>query len=185
MTPPIRTPEKWARRGRNGHNFWSNDVLGQQAPCLVQNPKGSRHPGGAPRLDMAGGICGGGGGRERAIWYYYLNLNKVIKGDHILGVKDVIFKKDWLCSAYQARKQVGGSHPAKNKMTTSRPLQMLHMDLFGPNHCKSLGGSSFDLVIVGDYLRFTWVFFLHDKALVQRIFKTFTKKAQNQEDSKW
>ena len=32
------------------------------------------------------------------------NLDKLIKGDHILGVKDVIFDKDRLCSAFQAEK---------------------------------------------------------------------------------
>ena len=45
------------------------------------------------------------------------NLDKLIKGDHILGVDDVIFDKDRLCSACQAGKQVGGSHPMKNIMT--------------------------------------------------------------------
>ena len=53
------------------------------------------------------------------------NLDKVIKGDHILGVKDVIFDKDRLCSACQAGKHVGGSHPVKNIMTTRRPLELL------------------------------------------------------------
>ena len=76
------------------------------------------------------------------------NLDKLIKGDHILGVKDAIFDKDRLCSACQAGKQVGGSHPMKNIMTTRRPLELLHMDLFGPNAYKSLGGNSFGLVIV-------------------------------------
>src|SRR6266566_3010911 len=32
------------------------------------------------------------------------NLDKLVKGDHILGVKDVIFDKDRLCSACQAGK---------------------------------------------------------------------------------
>ena len=82
-------------------------------------------------------------------------LDKLIKGDHILGVKDVIFDKDRLCSACQAGKQVGGSHPVKNIMTTRRPLELLHMDLFGPYAYKSLGGNSFGLVIVDDYSRFT------------------------------
>ena len=36
------------------------------------------------------------------------NLDKLIKGNHILGVNDVIFDKDRLCSACQAGKQVGG-----------------------------------------------------------------------------
>ena len=34
------------------------------------------------------------------------NLDKLVRGDHILGVKDVIFEKDRLCSACQAGKQV-------------------------------------------------------------------------------
>ena len=57
------------------------------------------------------------------------NLDKLIKGDHIVGVNDVIFDKDRLCSACQVGKQVGGSHPVKNIMTTRRPLELLHIDL--------------------------------------------------------
>ena len=107
------------------------------------------------------------------------NLDKLIKGNHILGVNDVIFDKDRLCSACQAGKQVGGRHPVKNIMTTKRPLELLHMDLFGPNSYKSLGGNSFGLVIVDDFSIFTWVFFLDDKSQVQKIFKNFAKQAQN------
>ena len=68
----------------------------------------------------------------------------------------------------------------KNIMTTKRPLELIHMDLFGPNAYKSLGGNSFGLVIVDDFSRFTWVFFLDDKSQVQNIFKNFARKAQNQ-----
>ena len=68
----------------------------------------------------------------------------------------------------------------KNIMTTRRPLELLHMDLFGPNAYKSLGGNSFGLVIVDDFSRFTWVFFLDDKSQVQKFFKNFARKAQNQ-----
>ena len=72
----------------------------------------------------------------------------------------------------------------KNIMTTRRPLELLHMDLFGPNAYKSLGGNSFGLVIVDDFSRFTWVFFLNDKSQVQKIFRNFARKAQNQFDVK-
>ena len=70
----------------------------------------------------------------------------------------------------------------KNIMTTRRPLELLHMDLSGPNAYKSLGGNSFGLVIVDS--RFTWVFFLDDKSQVQKIFKNFARKAQNQYEVK-
>jgi hypothetical protein len=44
-------------------------------------------------------------------------------------------------------------------MTTSRPLELLHMDLFGPVLYLSIGGSKYGLVIIDDFSRFTWVFF--------------------------
>jgi hypothetical protein len=91
------------------------------------------------------------------------NLHKILKGEHVLGLTDVCFDKDGPCAACQAEKQVGTNHPSKNVMTTSRPLELLHMDLFGPVAYLSNGGSKYDLVIVDDYSRFTWVFFLYDK----------------------
>ena len=36
------------------------------------------------------------------------------------------------------------------------------------------------LVIVDDYSRYTWVFFLHDKSEVASCFKKFAKRAQNE-----
>ena len=54
------------------------------------------------------------------------------------------------------------------------------MDLFGPTTYKSIGGNSHCLVIVDDYSRYTWVFFLHDKSIVAELFKKFAKRAQNE-----
>jgi hypothetical protein len=59
------------------------------------------------------------------------NLHKLLKGEHILGLTNVHFEKDRICSACQAGKQVGTHHPHKNIMTMDRPLELLHMDLFG------------------------------------------------------
>ena len=56
------------------------------------------------------------------------------------------------------------------------------MDLFGPQNYASFGGSQYGLVIVDDLSRYTWVFFLEDKTCTQDIFKSFTKKAQNEYD---
>jgi hypothetical protein len=49
-------------------------------------------------------------------------------------------------------KQVGTTHPSKNVMTTSRPLELLHIDLFGPVAYLSIGGSKYGLIIVDDFL---------------------------------
>jgi hypothetical protein len=58
-------------------------------------------------------------------------------------------------------------------MTTTRPLKMLHMDLFGPIAYISIGGNQFGLVIVDDYSHFTCVFFLQDKSETQKVLKKF------------
>jgi hypothetical protein len=91
-----------------------------------------------------------------------------------------IFEKDRVCSACQAGKQVGTHHPHKNIMTTDRPLELLHMDLFGPITYISIGVSKYCLVIMDDYSRFTWVFFLQEKSQTQETLKGFLRQAQNE-----
>jgi hypothetical protein len=108
------------------------------------------------------------------------NLHKLLKGEHILGLTNVHFEKDRVCSACQAGKQVGIYHPHKNIMTTDRPLELLHMDLFGPIAYISIGGSKYCLVIVDDYSHFTWVFFLQEKSQTQETLKRFSRRAQNE-----
>ena len=44
------------------------------------------------------------------------------------------------------------------------------MDLFEPVAYISSGGIKYGFVIVDDYSRFTWVFFLQDKSEVQETF---------------
>jgi transposase InsO family protein len=65
-------------------------------------------------------------------------------------------------------------------MTTSRPLELLHMDLFGLVAYLSIGGSKYGLVIVDDFSRFTWVYFLQDKSETQGTLKRFLRRAQNE-----
>jgi transposase InsO family protein len=64
-------------------------------------------------------------------------------------------------------------------MTTSRPLELLHMDLFGRVASLSIGGSKYGHVIVDDFSSFTWVFFLQDKSETQGTLKCFLRRAQN------
>jgi transposase InsO family protein len=90
-----------------------------------------------------------------------------------------ILKKDMVCSACQVGKKVGVHHPHKNIMTIKRPLELLHMDLFGPIAYISISRSKYCLVIVDDYSRFTCVFFLQEKSQTQETLKRFLRHAQN------
>jgi hypothetical protein len=104
-------------------------------------------------------------------------LKKLLKKELVIGLKDVKLEKDKLCGACQVSKQVANTHPTKAYVSTSRVLQLLHMDQFGPTTYKSLGGNLYCLEIVDDYSRYTWVFFLHDKTEVTACFKKFAKRA--------
>jgi transposase InsO family protein len=108
------------------------------------------------------------------------NLHKLLMGEHILGLTNVHFEKDRICSACQAGKKVGVHHPRKNIMTIDRLLELLHMDLFSLIAYISIGGSKYYLVIVDDYSRFTWVFFLQEKSQTQETLKRFLRWAQNE-----
>ncbi|GJY53951.1 retrovirus-related pol polyprotein from transposon TNT 1-94 [Tanacetum coccineum] len=84
------------------------------------------------------------------------------------------------CDACKIRKQAHASHKAKNIVSTTRCLELLHMDLFGPSAVRSYGGNRYTLVIVDDYSRYTWTRFLKDKTEAFDQFKIFSKKIQNQ-----
>ena len=58
------------------------------------------------------------------------------------------------------------------------------MDLFGPIAYISIDSNKYALVIVDDFSRFTWVFFLQDKSDAQGIVKKFIKRAQNEYELK-
>jgi hypothetical protein len=100
------------------------------------------------------------------LWYRRLahvgmrNLHKLQKNGHILRLTNIVFEKDRHYGVCQAKKQVETHHHAKNIMTTTRPLEMLHMNLFGPIAYISIGGNKYGLVIINDYSRFTWMFLL-------------------------
>nr|GEV04297.1 retrovirus-related Pol polyprotein from transposon TNT 1-94 [Tanacetum cinerariifolium] len=59
------------------------------------------------------------------------------------------------CYAYKIGKQAHASHKAKNVVSTTRCLELLHMDLFSPSIIRSYRGNRYPLVIVDDYSSIT------------------------------
>ncbi|GJT17717.1 putative ribonuclease H-like domain-containing protein [Tanacetum coccineum] len=77
-------------------------------------------------------------------------------------------------------KQHKASCKTKLVSSISQPLQMLHMDLFGPTFVKSLNKKMYCLVVTDDFSRFSWVFFLASKDETSGILKTFITGIENQ-----
>jgi len=79
---------------------------------------------------------------------------------------------------------VKSSFKAKDIVSTSRPLELLHIDLFGPVNIASLYGSKYGLVIVDDYSRWTWVKFLRSKDKAYDVFNNFCTQIQSEKEMK-
>ena len=75
-------------------------------------------------------------------------------------------------------KQIKNSFKNKNFISTSRPLELLHMNLFGPSRTPSLGGKSY--AYVTDFCRYTWVLFLSQKNEAFYEFSKFCNKVQTE-----
>ncbi|GKA57672.1 retrovirus-related pol polyprotein from transposon TNT 1-94, partial [Tanacetum coccineum] len=57
------------------------------------------------------------------------------------------------CDACKIRKQAHASHKVKNIISTTRCLELLHIDLFCPSAIRSYRGNRYTLVIVDNYSR--------------------------------
>ena len=82
-------------------------------------------------------------------------LEKLSRLELVIGLPKLKFEKDHICDACQLGKQTRSSFKVKDIVSTTKPLQLLHMDLFGPTKTASIGGKRYAFVIVDDYSRFT------------------------------
>ena len=84
-----------------------------------------------------------------------MNMNLIKqrnKNELVRGLPRISFEKDQVYETCQMGKQIKTSFKNKIFISTSRPLDLLHMDLFGPLGTTSLGGKSYAFVIVDDFL---------------------------------
>ncbi|GJX99387.1 putative ribonuclease H-like domain-containing protein [Tanacetum coccineum] len=123
-------------------------------------------------------------GHRRLGHVNFKNLNKLVKGNLVRGLPLKIFQNDHTCVACQKGKQHKASCKAKSVSSISQPLQLLHMDLFGPTSVRSLNHKTYCLVITDDFSRFSWVFFLRTKDETSGILKDFIRQIENQLNQK-
>nr|GEV23549.1 retrovirus-related Pol polyprotein from transposon TNT 1-94 [Tanacetum cinerariifolium] len=93
---------------------------------------------------------------------YTIALNEVASNS-LTCLPKMKFKKDHLCSACEQGKIHRKHHTSKTTFASNKLLYLLHMDLCGLMRVESINGKRYVLVVVDDYSRYTWVFFLHSK----------------------
>ncbi|GJT03339.1 putative ribonuclease H-like domain-containing protein [Tanacetum coccineum] len=111
----------------------------------------------------------------------FKNMNKLAKHGLVNGLPSKLFTNEHNCVACNKGKQHKASYKAITAVSTiSAPLQLLHMDLFGPTSIRSIDHKYYSLVVTDDFSRFTWVFFLGTKDETYGILKDFITFIENQ-----
>jgi hypothetical protein len=73
------------------------------------------------------------------------------------------FESNLVCTPCHHGKMIATSHSLVNTMMTEQPRQLLHMDIVGPSRVHSLRGKWYVLVVVDDYSRYSWIFFVGEQ----------------------
>jgi hypothetical protein len=81
---------------------------------------------------------------------------------------------------------ISWKYPSLQKIIiTSEPLELLYMCLFGPTTYTSVDGNKHSLVIMCDFLRFSYTFYLNGKSEVFDIFRSFDNRSENEFELKF
>ena len=101
----------------------------------------------------------------------------------VRGLPNKEFTKDGLCDSCQKGKQRKASFKSKSESSIDEPLKLLHMDLFGPVNIMSISKKKYALVIVDDFTKFSWTFFLHSKDEANQLIINHIRNVET--GSKW
>nr|GEV18965.1 retrovirus-related Pol polyprotein from transposon TNT 1-94 [Tanacetum cinerariifolium] len=105
-------------------------------------------------------------------------INLLSKNDIVVGLPKLKFVKDHLYSSCVLGKAKRKSFHTKLTPSSKRRLHLLHMDLCGPMRVASINGKRYVLVIIDDYSRYTWTYFLRSKDETPEVLISFLRLVQ-------
>ncbi|GJS97062.1 retrovirus-related pol polyprotein from transposon TNT 1-94, partial [Tanacetum coccineum] len=114
----------------------------------------------------------------------FKNINKLVKQNKVLGFPSLVYSKDKPCSACEKGKHKRASFKTKQNFSIKKCLHLIHMDLFGPVSPLSINHEKYTLVIVDEYSRYTWLYFLRKKSQAAEMIMSFVRMVKNQNDIK-
>ena len=165
-------PEEWilvkSKRDGNAYIIDMNSNLPEQVTCLFSKIS-----------EQTAMLCHRRLGHANA-----KNLNRLAKNEMVHGfpIKDFITIER--CVSCAQGKHHRKLHLPKQVNSISQVLQLLYMDLFGPVNVLSININSYCLVMIDDFSRFTWVFFLSNKVGVVDLIKKFIVLIENQTNNR-
>ena len=114
----------------------------------------------------------------------YKHLSIVSKHESVLGILKLSRVSNVVCGLCQLGKQTKAKHLGTQTSATSRPLELLHLDLMGPTRTESLSGKRYIMAIVEDFTRYTWVILLRSKSDATEQIEALCTILQNEKSLK-
>ena len=124
-------------RSKDNYYMWSSQETGYSSMCTLAKEE------------------------EVKIWHQRLGhlhlkgMKRIISIEAVRGIPNLKIDEGKVCGECQIGKQTRMSHQKLRHDTTSKVLELLHMDLMGPMQMESLGGKKYAYVVVDDFSRYT------------------------------
>ena len=106
----------------------------------------------APQEFSLSSICALAKENEVKLWHQKLGhlhlkgMKRIISIEVVRGIPKLKIEKGKVCGDCQIGKKTKMSHQKIQHLTTSKVLELLHMDLIGPMQVESLGGKKYALL---------------------------------------
>lgn len=82
------------------------------------------------------------------------DISKLSKRELVRGLPKLEEIQNSMCSGCQLGKQIRPTPKKVTQMSTTRTLELIHMDSIGPTRIESLGGKKYFMVMIDDYTRY-------------------------------
>nr|GEW91745.1 integrase, catalytic region, zinc finger, CCHC-type, peptidase aspartic, catalytic [Tanacetum cinerariifolium] len=97
---------------------------------------------------------------DRSSNLYTIAINEIPSNSSSCLLAKASSSQSWL---WHQRKIHHKHHKSKTTFASNQPLYLLQIDLCALMRIESINGKGYVLVVVDDFSRYTWVFFLHSK----------------------
>ena len=114
---------------------------------------------------------------------HFDNLVKVSKREAVREMPQITKPTNTLCKHFQQGKKTKTMFKSKEYPTT-KPLEIVHIDLVGPTTTKVLKGERYFMLLVDDYTKVTVVYFLKNKSEAFENFNIYKEMVENEMYSK-
>ena len=106
-------------------------------------------------------------------------IDDMRKGEMVRGLPNISFS-DCLCRNCVVGKHSRSTFPSASPFRAIKRLELIHCDICGPIQPSTIGGRRYYFLLVDDFTRLLWVFFLKEKSEAYHHFKVFKILAESE-----